>query len=258
MFKILLILSFIMTVCSYGEVLIAPKTQEDFGETSKVKVSDEGIARGVDRLVACKEKFPIDPAALYRISGEFKKADGVQAAKVSGMIGTMQYDAKGRVIGGIQNAFLPGSEAKVLKAVSPGDKTMEIEINKAWCDVIMKSNKRRYAVFLFAKKDYSDMPSFSFCWIERQFIENGRIILTAANFPAVPAGSLVRLHANGWVCNGVEVKATDEWQQTSVDIRGVSAKASLRQWWKGAAQGTLAIYGKDVLFRNIKIEKIEE
>ena len=74
MFKILLILSFIMTVCSYGEVLIAPKTQEDFGETSKVRVSDEGIARGVDRLVACKEKFPIDPAALYRISGEFKKA----------------------------------------------------------------------------------------------------------------------------------------------------------------------------------------
>ena len=256
--KILLILSFIMTVCSYGEVLIAPTKQADFGEASRVKVSAEGVARGADRLVACKAKFPIEQAALYRISGEFKKAEGVQAAKVSGMLGTMQYDAKGRVIGGIQNAFLPGSEAKVLKSVVPGDKAMEIELNKAWCDVIMKSSKRRYAVFLFAKKDFSDMPSFSFCWIERQFIENGKIVVMAENFPAVPAGSLVRLHINGWICNGVEVQATDEWQQTSVDIRGVSAKAVLRQWWKGAAQCTLAIYGKDVLFRNIKLEKIEE
>ena len=256
--KILLVLSFVMAVCSYGEVLIAPAKQEDFGEASRVKVSADGVARGADRLVPCKAKFPIEQGALYRISGEYKKAEGVQAAKVSGMIGTMQYDAKGRAIGGIQNAFLPGSEAKVLKSVAPGDKAMEIELNKAWCDVIMKSGRRRYAVFLFAKRDFSDMPSFSFCWIERQFIENGRIVVMAANFPAVPAGSLVRLHVNGWISNGVEVQATDEWQQASVDIRGVSAKAALRQWWKGAAQCTLAIYGKDVLFRNMKLEKIEE
>ena len=254
-------LAFLLFLCCLvrADVLLQhPSSQKDFGEKSRVRVTEDGIARGADRLVPCLGKVEIDPTARYRLSVEYKKAEDCQAPVANGMLSTLQYDVRDRPIGGIQNGFLPGSEAKVLKSIVRGDKTLEIEPNAAWCDIIRKNLKRSFAVFLFAKRDFSDMPNFSFCWIKSQKLEDGKIILAADNFPAVPEGSLVRLHINGWVGNGVELKATDQWQTASGEIQGFSAKAHLRHWWKGAAKCSLAIYGKDILFRNLKLEKIEE
>ena len=241
-----------------GEVLLAPATQADFGANSPLRVSADGVVRGANQLAGCVKRVAIEPQARYRLSGEFKKADSAPAGKVTGIIGTMQYDAKGRLLKGVQNSFIAGSEAKLLGQVAAGDTVMVVEANPAWVAAIRKNPKRSYAAFLYARRDFSDMPSFSYCWLKAQTVQGKIIVLQSDRLPALNAGSLVRLHMTGWISNGVEVTATDEWQQAAVEIQGVSAQAALRHWWKGAAQCAVAVYGKDLLFRNLRLERIEE
>ena len=243
---------------AFGEVLFAPATQADFGEKSPLRVDADGVVHGASQLAGCVKRVPIEPQARYRLSAEFKKAPGAPAGKVSGILGTMQYDAKGRLLKGVQNSFIAGSEAKLLGQVAAGDTVMVVEANPAWVAAVRKAPKRNYAAFLYARRDFGDMPSFSYCWIKSQTIQGKIIVLQLDRLPALNAGSLVRLHVSGWISNGVEVQATDEWQQASVEIQGVSAQAALRHWWKGATQFSLAVFGKDLLFRNLRLEKVEE
>ena len=83
-------------------------------------------------------------------------------------------------------------------------------------------------------------------------INNDDLVLIGKAIPLYSALSEAK------AAKSVADKGTDESAKAAAAAKVVSAQAALRHWWKGAAQCSLAVYGKDVLFRNLRLEKIEE
>lgn len=265
--KKMLIASALLAVGSLYAQDIELNTAESWGSPKNVKSVDGGVLEVDGRTVLLSATtFKIDPAKIYKISGELRQAAG---EKIISYIGFTILDEKKRNMTAFNFNVVVGTDTELVEDVKSTDTILKIKDGTKWIKRAV-----HYRVALNTADDYSDLPNFSYINQEIKDVQkDGDVWVVTLNKPAgkeAKAGSKIRLHGGGgYVYSGGvhNISAGDDWKKFSGSIKGHGKYgfSAYKAWPPGAAYAQVIILANynssspsDVLqLKDVKVEVID-
>ena len=251
------IAAFAVSMSIHAGIVCELNDVKDFNLPSRLEFSNEKICKvkQTSWFLSAK-KYPIDPAKTYKISGEFRAAQG---AKVSGVIriGFYPADEKGHLISVINVNCVPQSETELAETANVGDTILKVKDASKW-----QAKNYGYVAFdVDPSGKMRDIPCFTLSEAGIKRIEkSGNVWEVELHKPiksAYAAGVAVREHLGGWgfQCSNPLVPAED-WSSLSWTVKpGQARKNTREQWLFGAKQFIVVlVLPEGVEFRNVKVE----
>lgn len=248
--------------------IIAPESVDQWqkirGDYTIELVQDGGLTAFLIRGVCdirSQQMLTIDPRKTYKLTGEFRAADGTVPAKI--FFGVIELDANNSLITSNNVFSIKGSETILAADVKPGDTQIKIRDASKWQRNVPCS------VAFNAAADFSDLPNRTLSPAVQAITENDGIYILTLASPmrhAYSAGTPVRQHrfAGSYHYTHGNKQLTTQWQSFSIIIHGqASYGVPTHRWWRGVKQAgllLLANYGGNadsaMLIRNIKLEEL--
>jgi hypothetical protein len=246
---------------AHGQILEI-QSPEDWRNAKGVKAIENGEVEitGKATLIS-KKSFKIDPEKIYRISAEFKTAEGTPGMSY---LGFLVRDEKGRQISAYVVNAVPNTQTEVLEAVAVTDTQIKIKDGSKW------KFQPHHRIVLNAADDYSDLPNNAMINVAiKEVKQDGDVYvvtLEKAVGKAIDAGTKIRLHAGGgYLYTGSARKAGNDWMTLSGTIGGIAKFGwDPRSWPKSTATAEILILANwpnseaKTLVRNIKVEEVEK
>ncbi len=234
----------------------------DFQKAESVSQAENAVVLKGKGIFLSKPTLSVNPAAKYRISGEFRLKSGKPAGV---WLGFCPYDVK-------KNRIYPSTingsnetRTELAAAAKKGDKVLKLKDASKW------DTKTRYSYIAFkAAEDYSDLPNFQ---INKTAVPNAVKKGDVWEIPLVnplkvdyPAGTAVRQHTDNaafiYTCR--KFKTTDKWAQPSGNISGIAVnEVTTQKFWKGTVTASIVILLTDAdpqsetEIRNVKVVEIK-
>lgn len=208
-----------------------------------------------------KDSIPVDTAKQYKLSGEFKLIPNSQPNQIR--FGIIPLNVQKRNIE-VRSIFInPGTETELAAECKADDTVIMLKDMSVW------QGKNISLVAFNVKRDQSDLPNNNITPTIKSIVKKNGVFetsLTGKCGKNFPAGTLVREHFAGYAylyAGGTGVPLTQDWKKIEVLIPvGEVANGSIKQWWTGTKYASLIIESMSinagVMFRNVKLEKIEE
>ena len=224
-------------------------------------VSSEKVfeLKGVANFLST-EILSIDPAKMYKLSGEFRVKNGTKPAKLYFGFAPMNDQKKGIVSEQIQG--IKGTETVLVADVKAGDTVLKAQNCAKW-------KKGGYAAFN-AKADMSDIPNTDLSDAVDSITKDGEIYIIKLKKPmkkSYAKGTAIRQHYSAGTYQysaAAGVPLSNEWKTFSVVMNGEAhrtAAIASKKWWFSTRNVRILILGnysgnKDSVleFKNIKLE----
>ena len=260
-------------LAALGAVLVvaAALSAEDkvlfqLGADTKLKVT-RGKAELKESVISAKlpvvffvtQRFKIDPAKIYTLSGEFESSAG--ATKDNLWFGFVPYDAKGKEIASqTYNRLVPDKLGEAAADAKKGDKTIILRGDLGKWKPFCKNSARFLAVG--AKADRSDLPNYRVILTVKDGFaarEDGSFEITLAKpLPFdVAAGTLLALHTWGVSYQVVSPRKAASGTNLLSGSYAMKAEDDIKAFCPGAASVSIAFFCRDkegeLEIRNIKL-----
>ncbi|MBR2364693.1 MAG: hypothetical protein IKA79_05790 [Lentisphaeria bacterium] len=244
---------FSLTVLCAAEIAEFPE-KADWRDSPNLKTLPDDVLLLAKGVVTSTEMIKTDPAKTTILSGEFRCPE--PGKKVRVYFAFKPADAKKDSITAYHVNIVPGTDTELTAPVKKGDMT-----------ILVKDGSKFRAgtkVVFNTKEDYSDLPNKevshgNFKTAEKLPDGTWKITLTLKMHKDYPAGTKVRLHANGgYQYVSIIDLADTNWKSTKGTVKGMVKKGmGGRMWTPGTAYANIVIFtnGKaPIQFRNIKLE----
>lgn len=232
----------------------------DFWKNKNVAAGNSGAALEISKpsKITGKEMFEIKPNALYRVSGEIRKAPDAPTALFCP--GFVLYDKDKREIHNYFIHVTPGTDTTLAEDASAGDSSIQIINGVRW------TKKGGYAAF-----NDNPLPNRELSPLISSIKRQGTYWIVSFKKPLnkdYKAGTKVKHHSAGSFFTPVSVrKPSEEWTSFKAEIRGVSNDVERKgMFWPGSVYMTpMALVNWDwssktllkTQIRNFKIEIID-
>lgn len=226
----------------------------DWQDSPNLKTLPDDVLLLAKGLVVSTEMIKADPAKSTILSGDFRCT--VPGKKVRIYLAFRPADAKKDAITAYQVNVVPGTDTVLTAPVKKGDLTIHVKDGSKF--------RTGTKVVFNTKEDYSDLPNRevsygNFKKAEKLPDGTWQITLSLKMHKEYPAGTKVRLHANGGYQYVSIFDLTDtKWKSVKGTVKGM-AKTGMggRMWTPGTAFSNIVIFTNNntpVQFKNIKLE----
>ena len=226
----------------------------DWRDSPNLKALPEDVLELSKGVVTSTEMIKVDPAKTTVLSGDFRCP--VPGKKVRIYLAFNPADAKKDSITAYHVNIVPGTDTFLTAPVKKGDTTLLVKDGSKF--------RAGTKVIFNTKEDYSDLPNRevshgNFKSAEKLSDGTWKITLTLKMHKDYPAGTKVRLHANGGYQYVSIFDLTDtNWKSTRGTVKGmVKTGMGGRMWTPGTAFANIVIFTNNntpIQFRNIKLE----
>ncbi len=266
--KKLLAIAFSTVSILHATEIIAPSSPDQWqrigGRYSMEVVEDGGVpvfsVRG-PADIRSQMMLTIDPRKTYKLSGEFRAADGTVPTKI--YFGVMELDVNGRLVSSNDVFAIKDSDTVLSADAKAGDTVIQVRDASKW-----QQNVSSSAAFNIAA-DLSDLPNRDISPAIKSITRNADFFTLHLSAPLrknYAAGTPVRQHrhAGSYHYTHGNKQLTHQWQSFSIIIHGqVTYGVPTHRWWRGAQRAGLLVlvnHGGNAdsvtLMRNVKIEEL--
>ena len=226
----------------------------DWRDSPNLKALPEDVLELSKGVVTSTEMIKVDPAKTTVLSGDFRCP--VPGKKVRIYLAFNPADAKKDSITAYHVNIVPGTDTFLTAPVKKGDTTLLVKDGSKF--------RAGTKVIFNTKEDYSDLPNRevshgNFKSAEKLSDGIWKITLTLKMHKDYPAGTKVRLHANGGYQYVSIFDLTDtNWKSTKGTVKGMVKKGmGGRMWTTGSSFANVVIFTNGqapIQFKNIKLE----
>jgi len=204
-------------------------------------VSDvDGVINVKKQSALFSKRFNIDPAKKYTLKLSVRSINQKNEKDKSAVFaGFTVFDKKGRTIGSIHSAAVPGTMTEVVEDAAKGATVVKIKDGS-------KFAKKWGVIVAGAKQDLSDLPNFNWLGNVKSIESKDGVWELTLEKPLarnVKAGTVVREHMRGGYLYTAGIKhAGKDWITMSGSISGVKAGSwNYKFWPAGAVKAQIVI-----------------
>jgi len=236
-----------------------------FGEkedwTSRGLVTNEDGSLGLKggQWIYSEETFPVDPTAVSKFSGEFRKLPGA-SAQDRFFFAFLNFDKDMKRIEAIHVNPVKGTDTELAAPCTAQDTVIKVK-NAA-------DFKKGTFLAFHTRDDYQDLPNRNVNGkapiTESKQLADGTWQVTVAAPIAfdAPTGTRVRTHHGGWYqySGAFAEPIPDDWTKFEGLIQGTEAGDHRHKWRPGTAYAQLILFGSGpakepfLAFRNIRFD----
>lgn len=242
-----------LTAVYAAEITDFPE-KADWRDSPNIKTLPDDVLELFKGLITSTEMIKVDPAKTITLSGDFRCP--VPGKKVRIYLAFSPADAKKDAITAYHVNIVPGTDTVLTAPVKSGDTTLLVKDGSKF--------RAGTKVVFNTKEDYSDLPNKevshgSFLKGEKLSDGSWKITLSLKMHKDYPAGTKVRLHANGGYQYASIFDLSDtKWKSVKGIVKGmVKTGMGGRMWTPGTAFANIVIFTNNntpIQFKNIKLE----